>query len=284
MRRKIIIIAFTIILGNFNYAQTTIVGKVIDFKTKTEIPYVHIGIEGKDYGTISSANGIFKIPLPKEMIGEPVNIYFSSLGYEKNTIPVSKLINESNTIELYQKTIELEEVIISSKRKQVIRKKLGGFKKSIYNTGESNTNNYGVGKEYGIKIKYPGYDYRIENINFYLKYNTIDSVLFRLNIYKVSKNGLPENSILSNQLFVKSFKNDKLIKTDIEERKININQDIIVTVEPVRFWYNATNDNQLFYAQCKGCGNAYLRSSSFSSWTTDVFPPFVIYLNVKQFK
>jgi len=284
MKKNIVIIAFTIILVNFNYAQTVIVGKVVDFETKMEIPYVHIGIKGKDYGTISHVNGNFKMILPKNKLGESVNIYFSSLGYEKKTIPISKLINENNTIELHQKINELDEIIISSKRKQVKQRKLGGYKKSIYNTGESNTNNYGVGKEYGIEIKYPGYDYIIKDVNFHLKYNTIDSVLFRLNIYKVSKNGLPENSILLNQLFVKSFKNDKLINTNIEERKININQDIIVTVEPIQFWYNSTNDNQLFYAQCKECGNAYLRSSSFSSWTKDVFPPFSIYLNVKQFK
>ncbi len=265
---------------NHCLAQTVVRGKVVDSKTNQGIAYVHIGILGKNIGTISRDNGDFRLELPYDLEDSPVEIFFSCIGYQSISVIVNKSNYEELLINLAERVYELTEVTVSSKKSPLKLRKLGGYMKSNYTTGNANTNSYGEGEEYGLRINAEGRGYLINKINFHTKYNTMDSVLFRLNIYRLSEKGFPEESVLRNPIFVKSYKNDKLISVNIAERKLKIENDIVLSLEPIRFWYDQNKQIGLFYSHCKNCGDSFYRQSSFAKWEKNTHAPFAIYLDV----
>ncbi|QLE01005.1 carboxypeptidase-like regulatory domain-containing protein [Galbibacter sp. BG1] len=278
MKINSLVISFLILFCNHAFAQKEVAGKVLDAETKEVLPFVNIGIKETNNGTISMEDGSFSLEVPSGM--EKNTVTFSCIGYQQKGVSVLKM--GSNEIILLQKEIyKLEEVVVTDTFEQLKEEKLGSYRKSRYNTGESNTGGYGVGKEYGIKIASPGRNYVVKKVNFSLKFNTLDSVLFRINIYDISKTGWPTESILPRQLFVKTYKKQQLVTLDVSNLNLRLDQDVIVTLEPVRLWYDPKNDNQLFYAQAKGYrGETFLRKSSLSSWLKNELPPFAIYFDV----
>ncbi|MEL4307095.1 carboxypeptidase-like regulatory domain-containing protein [Joostella sp. CR20] len=280
--RCCLLVILSCCFGSKVFSQNEIVGKVLDANSSEVIPYVNIGVEGKNIGTISKDDGSFRIQLTNKLQG--ASITFSCVGFEKKTVAISAL-KKNPEVTLTPNILMLDEVVLSEFKKQKrIDKKLGGYKKTWFNTGEANTDSYGQGKEYGLKIESPGVEYKIEKINFSLSENTIDSVLFRINIYKLTSDGEPTNSILPEQLFVKTYKGEHLVSADVSKIPLNIDEDIMVSIEPVRLWYDVKNDNQLFYAQAKGKNQSYLRNSSLSNWIKNELPPFSIFLDVFYYK
>jgi len=126
-------------------------------------------------------------------------------------------------------------------------------------TGQSGTKEYGWGGEWGLKIFSDEKTYLIQDINFHTRFNTVDSVLFRINIYDI-KNELPFKSLLRENIFVKSFKGDKWISKNLLEENLVISDDIIVTIELLRIWYSEKGGNYLFFTH----GKRYEKGLSFS--------------------
>ncbi len=279
----ILSVLFTIYFCHAGFSQKILKGEVVDAKTAEAIPYVSIGVYGENVGTISKEDGSFNLSLVENNMA--VSITFSCIGYKSKSVPIS-ILKANPKVFLEQEILLLDEVVLEkSKKLKQENKKIGGYKQSIYNTGEANTDAYGKGKEYGIKIDNTGFEYKIDKINFSLKENTIDSILFRMNLYKLSSDGLPKESILKNQLFVKSYKNEHLITIDVSDESLFVNEDVVVTIEPVRLWYKSSNDNMLFYAQTKGRNiQTFLRETSMSNWIVGELPPFSIFFDITYYK
>jgi hypothetical protein len=255
-----------------------ITGTVIDEKTQAPLPYVNIGIVNKNFGVISRDNGSFEIDLTHAPRHE--ELIFSMLGYEKQKFTIASLTSGSLTVRLKPRTYQLKEVIVKSTK---IKKaeKLGRHKPTKTTTGHSNTGSYGFGGEWGLKIFCDGKRYRVADIQFHTRFNTLDSILYRIHIYSVV-NDLPGESIVDKELFVKSRKNQKWIVRDLTKEGIVIDQDVIITFEVVQLWYNPSKDNQLFFTHGEGYerGGTYARQSSLDIWTRNQRPPIAMFLTV----
>ena len=100
----------------------TIKGRIIDSKSKEEIPFASIGFLNRNRGTISNNDGNFSLTYNNHFLNDTLLI--GHLGYQKLAIPVSELKPE-NTYRLEQKSISLQEVIIrSSDPRSLIRQAL----------------------------------------------------------------------------------------------------------------------------------------------------------------
>ena len=159
--------------------------------------------------------------------------------------------------------------------------KLGRYQPTKITTGYSGTGEFGFGGEWGIRINNDGQTYQIIDINLHTRFNTLDSVLLRFNIYSTRDN-LPHTSLLSDELFVTSHKRDKWITKDVSAEQLIVDQDVIVTFEVVRLWYSTTGGNALFYTHGKGYdqSDTYRRASSLDRWTIQDDPPITLYLTV----
>jgi len=268
---------FSLMTVSLLHAQS-LSGTVTDVKTKEPLAYVHIGIPGKGIGTISDEAGRFNLPLNKSLLADTVT--FSIIGYSSFYKAITDLLNGNGSIEMVQSVTQLKEVVIEDKKvRELLR--FGRTKPTKTTTGASGIDSYGIGQELGTTIKSDGGIYIIDAINFHHRWNTVDSILYRINIYSI-KDGMPYNSILQKELFVMAYKRDKWVTKQVEDL-ILFDQDLFVSIELVRRWNNK-GDNLLFYSHGEGLRDckSYIRPTSQAQWTTDFSIPLTLYLTVEK--
>jgi 6-pyruvoyl-tetrahydropterin synthase len=242
-------------------------GIVKDAVSDVPLPYVHIGVPGKDLGVISQLDGSFEIDL--SLAEENDSLSFSSVGYRRQSFLIGALKNDSLHVSLEDEEYVLKEITVSD-TELVNLAKMGRTNPTKTTTGETEVIDFGFGGEYGIRINTEGRRYVLQDINFHLRFNTTDSVLFRINIYDI-ENGLPGKSILKENLLMTSHKKEKWISKDVSDRKIVIDQDVIVTYEVLQIWRSSRTHNFLFFTWGDGYeeGSQFHRHSSFDSWSTE---------------
>jgi hypothetical protein len=254
-------------------------GIVVDAASKEPLPYVHIGIFHKNMGVISRDNGTFEINVEKALPQEALT--FSMIGYETKSIKIQEIGTRYIEVKLNPKIYVLKEVVVNESHISNPLK-LGRFQPTKTTTGHSGVGNFGFGGEWGIRIFNDEKVYRIKDVNFHLRFNTLDSILFRINMYSIKEN-LPYESVLSEEIFVKSYKRDKWITKNLEAESLIIDQDIIVSFEVVQLWYSATGNNHFFYTHGEGYDQSltYFRASSLAQWVIQEHFPITLFLTVE---
>ena len=262
-------------------AEAQIVRGVIkDASTKQPLAYVHVGVFNKNMGVISHENGEFEIDLSHALPDDELG--FSMIGHETKKVRVENVGNEYLEIQLTPKQYMLKEVIVRDRKKET--KKLGRTQPSKWTTGQSGKTDFGFGGEWGLRINHEGKKYWLNDVQFHLRYNTADSVLYRIQIYSI-KDNLPFESLLKKDLFVKSYKNKKWIIAYCEDQQIQIDQDVIVTFEFVRWWVSKSGENRLFTTHGVGYeqGKTYYRQSSQDAWSINTQPPITMFMTVEEY-
>lgn len=256
-----------------------IYGVVSDEKTNEPLPYVHIGVEGKNLGVISRDDGSFEADLSGATPED--KLVFSIIGYETKSWVVGELKSGRMDIRMAPKTYKLKEVVIRPGKAVV--EKLGRYTPSKITIGQSGLKEFGFGGEWGLRITPNARSYALNDLQFHIRFLTVDSMLFRINMYKVD-NDMPGESILDRELFMTGYKNKKWIIRDLKTENIVINHDVIVTVEVVRVWFSKRGENRIFFTHGKGYaeGRSYYRASSQAKWTVDEYPPITLYLSAER--
>ena len=272
--RRIIVLSLLLVWAESAVAQI-IRGVVLDSATQKPLPYVHIGIPGKNMGTISRDDGTFQVDLEKATSQD--SLTFSSIGYRMERISQSEWSQSPLRVYLAPQTYTLREVLVEDSRlyKPV---KLGRYKPTKVTTGHNGPGDFGFGGEWGLRIPHHGQTYRIIDINFHTRFNTLDSALFRINIYSI-QDSLPHQSLLRHELLVKSYRRDKWIVKDVSNEGIVIDQDIIVSYEVLQLWRSSTGNNALFFTHGKEYASpTYHRPTSLAPWQMQEELPITLYL------
>ncbi len=108
--------SISIVIGNLsNYRKNksaVISGHVVDGKTGKPLPGAIIVIKNMDLGVASDENGTF------ELLLKPGNyiVFISCIGYEDYNVPIKVLSSGDFTIEMFEKSIKLEEVAVYARR------------------------------------------------------------------------------------------------------------------------------------------------------------------------
>lgn len=105
--------------GNPTKEKFTLSGTIRDAKTGESLPGVNVRINGTLTGTITNADGFFAL---LEVPTDTSSIIFSYLGYDKLNVRLNPKVKLTNTsIELAQKVIELNEIVITGDREEIIQ-------------------------------------------------------------------------------------------------------------------------------------------------------------------
>lgn len=129
MKKKILsllIFALSVFFVLPIWAQTSLIGQVLDSATKEPIPYVNIGVLNKNIGTVSDDEDYFQFEVNAQQNGKDT-LRFSMIGFESKTYILSDYLKQ-NPLEIYlsEETTALEEVILTSARREFqIKKKIG---------------------------------------------------------------------------------------------------------------------------------------------------------------
>lgn len=102
--------AFFLLSSLAGMPQVVIQGSVRDSKTKEPLPFCSIASKSSHLGTITNADGVFRI----ELRSPADTLVFSYLGYITTAVPSAKLVL-SKTVFLERKAVQLKEVTVHAK-------------------------------------------------------------------------------------------------------------------------------------------------------------------------
>jgi len=269
---KLLVIVF-ILYSNIALSQI-VEGNVVDAKSGEPLVYVNIGVVGTSSGTITNLQGNFLLDVSNQ--SENLIIRFSMIGYVSKEFSINEMIDENFTIELKKSTTVLDDVIIKPKR--LVEKQLGSKNDSdLIGIGWS-----GVGKgfESGTKIKVSKTIF-IEDLNFYVSYNSFDSILLRLHIRNIADD-MPGKELLKQNILIPVSIESGWVKVNLEDYDLYYDQDIIVSLEWLRAWGDYKGNFLLSMSLFKGI--LYSKRASEANWEiADKRSP-GLYLNVLESK
>lgn len=259
------------ILIFINSNAQNIIKQVIDNKNNVPIPYVNIGIVGKNVGTVSDNNGRFQLELDNKYNCD--SLRFSSIGYESLNIRVEDYKknnhqSENNRIKMTPKIYNIEEVVVTNHKIKTVL--LGNSNK---NGGDIiNIQPAGLGAEIGLimKLHRKKIIFHLNNFRFNLVDNIYDTIPIRVNIYNL-KNGLPNINILQSPIFF-NIQKDGLITIDLKKYNIVVQEDFFISIEYIR--EISLNKKLRYWAvfktfSQKGTGNCLWRDVSQGNWSSN---------------
>lgn len=211
-----------------------ITGHITDSRTNAALPYVNIGVIGKDLGTVANEQGHYTLAFQKSLAAETVRI--SSLGYAPRNLTLAELADQPDVV-LTPEAVPLAEVQVRGK---------GLFRRAhtLGNTGnaEMATNtltNTSLGAQVGTVIKLSRRPTRLVNAVFNIARNSPGQVTFRVNIYRLGPDGLPtEVKLLPRDVIVTSSVVRGPITVDLSADQLVLNEDFFLAIELLK-WENA---------------------------------------------
>lgn len=138
---KLVITSCIVVVSPSTFAQR-VEGTVYDKQTGTTLPFVHIGVAGKNMGVVSHDDGTFSIDLSSAAGGD--RLVFSSIGYHSLSFDIKALTNPHLDVYLEQRVYQLREVIVREDRAPVLTK-LGRSVPTKTTTGQSGREEFGNG-------------------------------------------------------------------------------------------------------------------------------------------
>ncbi len=216
-------------------------GRIVDSENNEALAYVNIGISGKNIGTVSRKDGNFQIAVDPHLISDSLKI--SMAGYQSRTIPITDLSKQSspNVIQIKERFSDLKEVVVTKKTLPV---------KTMGNTTTSKFISIGLplkflGSEIGVKIRLGKDPVMLKSFSFNISDIRMDTAVFRMNIYSF-KNGVPYENILQKNILVSVGKRTGLYTVNLNEYKLTMNGDILLSLEWIEGSYSGPGNGVLF--------------------------------------
>jgi hypothetical protein len=272
---KKIFLAICFLFLNFTFSQITINGIV---KSEANIPlqYVNIGIKNKNIGTISDEKGNFSINIDNTRINELLT--FSYLGFEEKTVRIEDIIKlKSQEIILKEKIIQIEEVLIISKKASELKIGTKSYSSMVAGYVRANNDKNNDIQEFAkkIKLKKPSV---LLDVNINLFNVKTDTANFRINIYNI-ENDLPNEKINIENIIVKKKVENGWNKFDLQNFNLKYNVPIFITIE---YLPKKMDEEEPFRYSGQLFGESITRSSSLGIWNSKSGLTMALYVTVKQ--
>lgn len=205
---KSIVFIIVFIYSNFVSAQQReyITGKLLDAKTQEPIALASIRIKDRALGIISNFDGSFRIPLKYKEYGDIIEI--SSMGYQTQEVLIQDFsIDDLNSIQLQPSTLELEEAVVSVKKK----KRRKGKRKQILTARQ-------IVKRAikAIPVNYPSSTF--STIGYYRDYQVRKGKYVNLNeaILEVIDSGFNQNDHSTSRVRIYDYQSNDEFEKDFE--------------------------------------------------------------------
>ncbi|GHA72945.1 carboxypeptidase-like regulatory domain-containing protein [Pontibacter akesuensis] len=273
---KQLLTLFFLLLSLYAPAQTIkLQGKVLAIGSSEHLSYVNIGIRNKNIGTATDEHGSFILVLPAERSQDTLT--FSAIGYQELSVPVRQLAQaQPLEIKLREKENALQEVVVTSRKMKI--KKLGntGRLPGVWGMPENKE-----GKdvyEFANFIRVKGKPTELLSAHFYLASGKLDSVLFRINLYK-NNNGFPGERLADKNIMQRLTTKDGWISIDLQPFGVYADEDFFLGIE---YLPAAGADKFAIALGAKLGGSSYSRQSSLGTWEKFVGASLSGYVTVRQ--
>jgi len=254
-KRVLIILLIVANIHVLSFGQT-FQGRILEKETNLPIEYVNIGIPLKNIGTVSNTNGEYSLDIPIDTKDDSIKI--SCIGYISEWINIENL-EETHTVFLNKKTYTIDDIIVVSRKTKM--KKLGVTSDSKLVQAGFKDNSLCLGYECGILIK-NNKRLSLEEFSVNIANCTLDSICYRLNIYKkIGKDDF--SNILIEPIYIEenAIKSGNIL-VSLTDFNITVENDFLVTLENIK----SQQGKMLF---CTRVGRkSYYRRTSQGKWET----------------
>lgn len=239
-------------------SQTICSGVVLDSATRQPLEFVNIGIPSKGIGTVSDEKGAFRFTVPDSLKDAAVRV--SLIGYRSTLIPVRELLTTPKLLLAPQSTL-LQEVQVNPKKVKI--KVLGNETRTQAVSAGFTSNSLGAEMGIRLHIKHP--DTYLRKLSFQINKNSLGVLpVFRLNIYRLGKDGLPAENILKQNIILSPTNVPGLVEVDLKPYLIFVSEDVVISLE----WIKDLGDSKGLYFSSKMIGSAtYFRITSQDKWS-----------------
>ena len=261
LHRSLVIFILLFTVCSTVMGQITCQGMVSSSEVNTALPFVNIGIKGKNVGAISQSDGKFSIVIPLSY--ENDTLTFSMVGYEELSLPIKRIHQEKlQVFRLIQKTTMMNTVSISTGK---LVERSFGIKKSrtLIHLLDGSMNQNDI-FEIAQLIKSDTGLSKITSVNLFINQPRKDSGTFRINFYAL------ENNLPGERLFEKSIVQTKKIqegwmKFDLNEYGVYLKGEFVVALE---FIPSGKRNVPIYYElKLGGSSKSFVRTSSQGDWS-----------------
>ncbi|MCK0156569.1 carboxypeptidase-like regulatory domain-containing protein [Cellulophaga sp. F20128] len=245
-RNALVILGLFIVTTAFTQDRYFVYGKLFDKITSEPVVFASIVIKNKAIGVISNEDGVFRIPLKFQEIGDTLVI--SSMGYGSKEIVLSNLVVETiNRIALTPMLMELQEVTVMADNSRGKRKKKLSPKEIIQKAIVNIPENYPTAAN-----SYVGYyrDYQLKEGSYYNLNEAIVEVFdkgFGYNDFETTNVGIfnykqnldfPRDTLANKQY---NYKNKSKVIPNSYVRSYGGNEFVIMRIMDAIRNYNTTS-------------------------------------------
>lgn len=223
------------------------------------LPFVNIGIRGRNVGTTADEAGRFALRVPAALGADSVT--FSALGYAARTVAVAALAAHPDTaLVLAARPQELPEVSIKAEgqaRTFALGKARGGSYGGFISS-------LGSGAEIARLLTPPRYPAFVDQARVYITANRAPSFRLRLRLYaRDPATGRPGADLLQQSILLESDLRSGWLTADLRPYNVLVREPFFVAYE----WLEANSRNPVIGLQGNhGDRNVFQRSVSQGAW------------------
>lgn len=238
--------------------QDVFSGMIIDGESGEVLPYVNVGVVGKNVGTVTDINGVFSLEIDAKYDAD--TLMMSMIGYEDLVFMVRDFksgVGDDSIFKITSITTDLQEIVISGS--QLKSKILGNKTKSKNIRGHFVTDE--LGNEVGIIIKIKKSPTYIDKFHASIVENKYGLLKFRLNFYSV-KDKMPHENILKENIFVETQIKEGVLTVDLSAYNIVVEDDFMVSLE----WIEDLGEDGLYFSMSFFGSPVISRKTSQAYW------------------
>ena len=241
----------------------TIQSVVVDLNTREPIPFVNIGILGKNLGTVSDDAGKFSLEVPKAGWSSSDTLRFSAIGYQSVDVVLLHEPELPPSIYLKPITLTLPTVVVNPKkfkRPKVLGHRNNSAKMIFY--FQSNR----LGTELCNRIEVKKGSYYLKKAHFNIAQNKFGPLFFRVHVYENAA-GKPGKNLLPKELIVSSELKSGTLSVDLAPYNLVLDTDFFIGLEWVKTLNKGNISKDLQF--CIGLGQAggiFAKGTSQALW------------------
>lgn len=236
---------------------------ILDYNTREPIPFVNIGILGKNLGTVSDDAGKFSLEAPKTGWNSSDTLRFSSIGYQSVDVVLLHEKELPQSIYLKPVTLTLPTVLINPKKFK--RPKVLGHRNNAENMVFYFQSNR-LGTELCNLIEVKKGSYYLKKAHFNIAQNKFGPLFFRVHVYE-NEAGKPGKNLLPRELIVSSELKSGTLSVDLAPYNLVLEDDFFLGLEWVKTLNKGNISKDLQF--CIGLGQAggvFTKSTSQAQW------------------
>lgn len=250
-------------------------GQLQDQRTHLPLPFVSLGVKGKNVGTVADEKGHFSLRIPANLASD--SLTFSAIGYQTQAFAIAQLATAPpQTFLLLEKSKVLQEVEVRARAAKMRRIGTTTHNPLLWgNVQQKETHDI---VEFAKFIPLANIPSELRQAHIFLRRPTVDTVTFRLNFYRAGPDR-PAERLVERSILVRTAIHNGWLTIDLAPYALTLQTDFYLSFE---FLPDKQLPAPAFSYGAQLGGAALVRTSSLGTWKREPGASLTAYVTVQQ--